>query len=103
MSLQSFVVTRAFNKLFARLHVDCWLKEASVTISFDRRIRRIEVVPFHDVADPAMAEAWFSKSASVEHGSWLEFHAMMCARDPQWLVPEEPLGGSNCTHNKRKV
>lgn len=90
--LTEFVVVKVFNKLNARLRVDRLRQDAEITITYDRRVRRIQDVAYHEVSTPEAADRWFSRSASnPEHGSWLEFHERMCARDPNWLVNQGPV------------
>ena len=87
--LTTFTIEATFGKLVARLSVDRKRRDAEVVILFDRRIRRIDPVDYWRVETPEKAEAWFRRDSSrPELGSWMEAHAAMCARDPQWLQLE---------------
>jgi hypothetical protein len=57
--LSYFQVERHFNKLRATIHVDCKREEASLFVTYDRRIiRPAETIPYWQVKTPEIAEAW---------------------------------------------
>ena len=72
--LASFTVTRTFNKLRATLVVDCTRKEADVILTYDRRIRHIGKIAYHEVSTPEMAEQWFGRpyASKPELGNLME-------------------------------
>lgn len=70
--LAHFAVRRDFNKLAVVLYVDCQREEASATVTYSRRIIRLNVpVPFQDAATPEAAEGWLCRPVG-ECGSLLE-------------------------------
>lgn len=61
--LASFQIRRTFNKLRATIYVDCEAKDASLMVTYDRRILHCGygtglAVFFQDVSTPEKAESW---------------------------------------------
>lgn len=76
--LSMFVVKRTFNKLDAKIYVDCEKKEATFTTKYDRILKLShEPINYNDVDSPQKAEAFFGKLMPATGGEqalieWLE-------------------------------
>jgi hypothetical protein len=72
--LANFTIARHFNNLRATLVVDCTRKEASISLTYNRRLRECRDIPYHEVSTPDIAEAWLSRTSitAPEHGNMLE-------------------------------
>ena len=73
--LANFTVVKTFNKLRATLVVDCVRKEASISLTYDRRLRECRNdIPYWEVSTPEAAEKWLSRDSvsHPEHGSMIE-------------------------------
>lgn len=75
--LAAFTTRSRFYKLTVTLAVDCEDKSAEMTITYDRRILRIEAVSFYDVREPALAEAYLGRPMG-ERGSFVEALEWSC-------------------------
>lgn len=81
--LSFFKIRRNFHKLTVSLTVDGDAKTAEVVVSYDRRIVRIEEIPFDlvstggKIADVAKAEAWLSRPCG-ERGNYVEALEWAC-------------------------
>lgn len=69
--LALFIRKRTFCKLQVTLYVDCEKQEASITVTYDRRIKAVDPVSFHEVRDPELAKKWLSREVG-EHGNFIE-------------------------------
>ena len=63
--LAQFLVKKTFNRVNVSLYVDVETRTADLTIKEDRLIRKSGPVNFHEVRDPALAEAYFSRLVDV--------------------------------------
>jgi hypothetical protein len=76
--LAMFQCKKTFCRLTVSLHVDVERREASGTVTYDRRIVRLidgKDVRFHEVDTPEKADAWLSRpmgerGSLVEHLEW---------------------------------
>lgn len=76
--LDFFQMSRTFHKLRVTLYVDTRTKDAAVTITYDRRIVRLDYsTAFHYVATPELADKWFSRDMG-ERGNLVEFLEWQC-------------------------
>lgn len=76
--LSYFQIERQFNKLRANIHVDCKREEATLLITYDRRIiRPSETVAYWMVKTPDLAEAWLGATIG-ERGSRIETLEWQC-------------------------
>lgn len=83
--LTLFALRKTYCKLTIRLMVDCDLKDASVTIVYEARIRRMERVDYWKVDTIEKAQAWLGQMD-------IESMELLCRRDPDFMknIPPGP-------------
>lgn len=85
-ALTLFALRSTYHKITVRLMVDCDLKDASLTVVYDRRIRRMERIEFWKVDTLEKAQAWLGRlDGNPEYGSWVEATELRCRRDPDFM------------------
>lgn len=76
--LSYFQIERQFYKLRANLHVDCKREEASLLVTYDRRIvPPSENIPYWQVKTPELADSWLGATIG-ERGSRIETLEWQC-------------------------
>lgn len=79
--LSYFQIERQFNKLRANIHVDRKCEEATLLVTYDRRIiRPAEPIQYWMVSTPELAEAWLGATIG-ERGSRIETLEWQCRLD----------------------
>lgn len=69
--LTQFTIKRKFYKLAATLYVDLEGKNASLTVTYDRRIVALPEIHIYDVNTVEKAEKWLSRPVD-ERGNFIE-------------------------------
>jgi hypothetical protein len=80
--LTQFTIEHTFYNLRMTLYVDTKQRNASLTVTYDRYIRHMGDIPFHEVSTPDLAEKWFSRPCG-ERGNFIEFMEWRCRTEPR--------------------